>query len=491
MSNLYSIATHLTNFFTKSFRKSLLFTLLFKIGKFLENQWVNSYFKKLYPEENFLSFLKKNRIISHHIFAPGIVILLFAIFLILSINSVSIDLQINIAIAFISFIIGSMILPVYFLNNDKDDNSKNNENFDEKHASNNDNEIKKNKEHDSNNDNEIKKNKEHDSNNDNEIKKNNKRYESYKDKKRSIFLFNMNDIYSIGFCLILVGIIFFFLSVASVGGIPLLKPSLRYSLKPILTMPVFLMIPGIGLLASSYLEKFKRNLITRSQTRFRFLLLIVISSVILLTLGYRTPIIAVLLMMIIIGYYGKVLAVWEVVLGALAGIGLIVGIGYFRSLEEFAITSFTSPIYTLQSRADFTLHVLNLLNYISGDFGIKHGALTLSSIPGSELGPRMTIGKLIAWRSEVTVTPTIIGPMLVDFGRLGVAIGMGLLGFILGIGYKILQKTKNSFYIALYAILLTYAILGIETGILDINVLIYFLLGFLIYLSNIFRYLKN
>lgn len=425
MSGLYSIATYLSRKIEKIFRKSLLFTIIFSFARFIENQWVNSYFKSLYPNEKFLSFFKKNNIVKNHIFHPIIIVLTFSIFLILSLSPISFDLQISIAIAFISFIVGSVIIPKYFFKNYTKD---------------------------------------------------------------SFIKFNPKDVYSIGFCLILIGVLFFFISIASVGGVPLLKPSLRYGLKPILTMPVFLMIPGIGLIGSVYLDKFKRGILSRSQVRFRFLVLVAFSGFFLFSLGYRTPIIASLLMMIIIGYYGKILAVWEVVIGALAGVILIIGIGYFRSMEELTITSYTSPFYTLQSRADFTLNVLNLLNYISGNFGIKHGALTLSAIPSSsDLGPRMMIGQLIAWRTEVTVTPTLIGPMLVDFGKFGVAIGMGLLGFILGIGYKILQKTNDAFYIALYGLLLTYTILGVETGILDIQVIIYFFLGFFIYLANILK----
>ena len=93
----------------------------------------------------------------------------------------------------------------------------------------------------------------------------------------------------------------------------------------------------------------------------------------------------------------------------------------------------------------------------------------------------MTVGKLIAWRSEVTITPTLIGQMVIDFGKVGVAVEMCILGFILGIGFKIIQKTKDFFYIGLYSLLLTYAILGIETGILDIQVIVYFLIAILIY----------
>ena len=313
------------------------------------------------------------------------------------------------------------------------------------------------------------------------------RYFLNKEFKKPAIEFKIKDFYSIGFCLVLISILFFFVSVASVGGIPILKTSLRYQLKPLFTMPVFLIIPGVCILASAYLKKFQENKITRSQARFRFLILIGISCVFLLALGYRTPLLAVLLIMIIIGYYGNILAVWEVVVGALIGVCAIIGIGYFRSVEEYTVTSATNPFYTLESRADFTLNVLNLLDFIGGNFGVTHGKLLASSIPGSDLGPRMMIGKLIAWRTEVTVTPTLIGQMVIDFGKVGVAVEMCGLGFILGIGYKIMKKTNDFAYIGLYSLLLTYSILGVETGILDIQVLAYFAVAIFIYLAFIIK----
>lgn len=423
MSLIYSITTYLTRNIEDLLRKSLLFTVIYKILFFIENCWVNSYFKQFYPGENFLSFIKRSKILSEHIFAPLIVIVIFAIFLLLATQPLNSSLQNTVLIGFVFFIIGSMILPRFILNN----------------------------------------------------------------KEENIPIFNSKDIHSIGFCLIIIGLIFFFISIASVGGLPILKSSLRYSLKPIFTMPVFLLIPGIGLVGADYLTQFKNKKITRSQVRFRFILLLAFGAIILLTLGYRTPIIAVLLMIIIIGYYGKILSVWEVIIGALIGVCGIIGIGYFRSLNELIITSNTSPIYSLQTRADFTLHVLNLLNQISGNFGILHGGMISGAIPGSPLGPRMIVGKLIAWRTEVTVTPTLLGQMLIDFGKVGVAIEMLLLGFILGTGYKIIKITKNSFYIVLYSLLLTYTILGVETGILDIQVLFYFFIAIFIYLAVILK----
>ena len=423
MSLIYSTLTSIINKISDEFHKSFLFTTIFTILEFIENQWVNSFFKKLYPGENFLSFLNKNNILKNHIFNPLIVIFLFAGFLLLSLNKLSQSLTITLIIAFTAFFIGSAILPRYFLN----------------------------------------------------------------DGIENILHFDKKDMYSIGFCLILVSIVFFFVSIATVGGIPLLKPSIRYLLKPIFTMPVFLIIPGTCLVASSYLRDYQDEKITRSQARFRFIFLLVIDCAILLLLGYRTPLLAAFLIIIIIGFYGNIVSLWEVVIGALLGVGAIIGIGYFRSLGELTITSSTNPFYTLQSRADFTLHVLDLLDFIGGNFGLTHGKLLASAIPGSELGPRMMVGKLIAWRTEVTVTPTLIGQMVVDFGKVGVAVEMCILGFILGIGFKIMQKTKNYFYIGIYSLILTYSILGIETGILDIQVLLYFAIAILIYLICIVK----
>ena len=420
MSVIYSTLTSIINRISDEFHKSFLFTFIFTVLGFIEKQWVNSYFKRFYPSENFLGFLNKNTILKNHIFNPLIVLFLFALFLLLSINNPSTSLTITLMIGFVGFFIGSAILPRYVLNDDS-----------------------------------------------------------------RIIQFKRNDIYSIGFCLILVSIIFFFISIASVGGIPLLKPSIRYLLKPALTMPVFLIIPGTCLMASAYLKDFQDEKITRSQVRFRFLFLLAIDCAFLLLLGYRTPLLAAFLIIIIIGFYGNIISLWEVVVGALIGIGSIIGIGYFRSLGEMTITSSTSPIYTLQSRADFTLHVLNLLDFIGGNFGVTHGHMLASAMPGSDLGPRMMVGKLIAWRTEVTVTPTLIGQMVVDFGKVGVFVEMLLLGSILGVGFKMMQNTKNFFYIGIYSLILTYAILGIETGILDIQVLLYFAIAIFIYLINI------
>lgn len=371
-------------------------------------------------------FVKSN-ILKNELFNPIIVIFLFSLFLILGLRAMSYSLTLNIIIAFLAFIIGANLIPKYFFN--KNTNSK-------------------------------------------------------------FIEFNPEEIYSIGFCLLNIGIVFFFINIIYLKGIPLFHPTLRYKLVAALTMPVFLIIPGISIMESYYIQLKTEGKLTRSQVRFRFLVLNTIGIILLLVLAYRTPILALLLIMIIIGYYGDSVSINEVILVGIIGILGLIGLGYMRSLSEMLITSNTNPFYTLESRATFTTNVLDLLTLLSGNFGLMHGGFILKSLPGSDYGPRMMVGQLLNWRSGVTITPTIIGPMLIDFGRVGVAIGMLFIGFILGIGYKLLKVSKNYFYIGLYALLLTYTILGIETGILDIQVLIYFFIGILVYLANIIDY-KN
>ena len=60
MSVIYSTLTSLINKISDEFHESFLFTLIFSILEFIENKWIDSYFKKLYPDENFLSFLNNN-----------------------------------------------------------------------------------------------------------------------------------------------------------------------------------------------------------------------------------------------------------------------------------------------------------------------------------------------------------------------------------------------------------------------------------------------
>ena len=70
MSLIYSITSKITRNIEDILRKSLLFTNIFNILEFIEKEWTNSYFKGLYPSENFLSISNKSRILESEIFSP-------------------------------------------------------------------------------------------------------------------------------------------------------------------------------------------------------------------------------------------------------------------------------------------------------------------------------------------------------------------------------------------------------------------------------------
>lgn len=309
---------------------------------------------------------------------------------------------------------------------------------------------------------------------------------SFLNGKIEVIKFSYKEIYDMGFALFLLALFFFFLSIAAVGGIPLFKSSLRYLLKPAFTIPVFLMVPALGLMSSKWIDEMNTNILSPNQVKFRMLIVTSLAVFIFLLLGYRTPIVAVILMVIIIGYYSGLLRIWEILLGFLLIIGIIGVMGYIRLANEYYLTNI-GIFSSLMNRADFTLHVLDKLSFISGSTGFLHGKLTLSLIPGSGIGPRVMIAEILNWRSGVTITPTLYGPMLVEFGTIGLAIVMFILGFILNIGHKIIEKTKEPVYIVLYALIFSYVLLGIETGILDQTVITYLFLTGVLYLFVLFK----
>ncbi|MDR0913191.1 MAG: oligosaccharide repeat unit polymerase family protein [Methanobrevibacter sp.] len=542
MSFFYTFGASLAVFIQKSFRKTVFFSKIFNIFTIIENNLLADFEYDLNndiaPKSIFIRFflwfknkivqfgsfitktfinngvntnqdnntnnnlfgdnLFKSNIITKNLFHPLIFLLFFALFLSMSSIGLSVNLQFTLIIAFISFLIACTIFSnIFFKLIFKDLRIFNNA-FKRilfnvnlvktkvariKSVKIKDREVK---------DREVKtvENKSLESKS---LESKSLGSKSLKNKSLNFIKINADEVYSIGFCFVLIGLVSFVLCIASIGGVPLLNPSLRYNLIPIFTMPVNLLIPGIGLIQSSYIDRFKNNKLTKNQIRFRLIFLAVIASVVLLMLGYRTPIGAIFLMTIILGYYGKIFDISEVLIGIIIIAFGLLGFGYFRSLnEETIVLGNSGLINNFKTRVDFTLNVLNLLNSISGDFGITHGRLTLSAIPGSSgYSTRMIIGELISWRNSVSITPTIIGPMLVDFGKLGVVVGMTLLGLILGTIYKLMKLTGNYLYIFVYSIIITHAVIGIETGLMEINVLMYFVLALLLCLANFFSNLKS
>ena len=86
---------------------------------------------------------------------------------------------------------------------------------------------------------------------------------------------------------------------------------------------------------------------------------------------------------------------------------------------------------------------------------------------------------------DVCLTSTMFGPVLLDFGYIGLTIQMLFMGAFLKIIHSI---AKSGVGIGIYSIILTHTLIWIETGPTDIMIWFLYLLGLILIL--IIKYKK-
>jgi uncharacterized membrane protein len=124
-------------------------------------------------------------------------------------------------------------------------------------------------------------------------------------------------------------------------------------------------------------------------------------------------------------------------------------------------------------RAGFTLEVFEKIIPLAGTTNGKILSMIFSS--GS---PRTFIGEYVL-HYNVCLTSTLFGPVMLDFGYLGLTIQMIFMGAFLGL----VNKVKEGAGIGIYAIILTHTIIWIETGPTDIMIWFLYLIA-AIYLAT-------
>ena len=155
---------------------------------------------------------------------------------------------------------------------------------------------------------------------------------------------------------------------------------------------------------------------------------------------------------------------------ALIVIGLM-AVGYIAS-QSIATQHWTlNPLELIFYRAAFTLEVLEKIIPLAGT---THGHI-LSMIFSSG-SPRTFVGNYVL-HYDVCLTSTLFGPVMLDFGYIGLTIQMLFMGAFLGM----LNKLKKGIGIGIYSIILTHTIIWIETGPTDIMIWFLYLIG-LVYL---------
>jgi oligosaccharide repeat unit polymerase len=146
-----------------------------------------------------------------------------------------------------------------------------------------------------------------------------------------------------------------------------------------------------------------------------------------------------------------------------------------------------NPIELVSSRAAFTLNIL--VKAIENQFSTM-GPLFYATLTGffTHTDPRVLVG-IATLSQNHSITSTIFGPALLDFGIVGMIIQMFFIGFILKLLHSI-QNNKKSIFTAFYGILLAQTIIWIETGPTDVVVWLFYLLGIILTISAL-RSIKN
>jgi len=126
--------------------------------------------------------------------------------------------------------------------------------------------------------------------------------------------------------------------------------------------------------------------------------------------------------------------------------------------------------------------------------GSLHGRFAISIfgtiLPGIQMGPRTFISLLRETSLASSTTPSILGGPYLDFGVLGIALFMFLVGLLLTFLYLVIESSQNSFdtfchkiNVVSYSYLLSILIISIHSGLLD--PIIIFSIVFIIFLQSL------
>ena len=249
------------------------------------------------------------------------------------------------------------------------------------------------------------------------------------------------------------------LNLVLLGGIPLFNSTLKANATTNIwriAYPLFLIM--INLLLAKYYNR-------------KYLALVLAGALIFGLNGYRTSVLGIMGSSFITLYYlNKISRKMGVAFIALIAVGLM-AVGYIAS-QSIATQHWTlNPLELVFYRAAFTLEVFERIIPLAGTTNGHILGMIFSS--GS---PRTFVGEYVL-HYTVCLTSTLFGPVMLDFGYIGLAIQMLFMGAFLGL----LNKLKKGFGIGIYSIILTHTIIWIETGPTDIMIWFLYLIG-IIYL---------
>ncbi len=279
----------------------------------------------------------------------------------------------------------------------------------------------------------------------------------------------------LGAAMFLLGYVAFIMQVSKVGGLPLLNDELRRGLSPLLNYLAWTTVQGTAFLLSS--------LELRRCEAYSLTLIGFIPS---FFLAFRTEMIAYILMAIVVLYHRKMVSYKQVFLGLLVAVAFFLGVGAIRSLTTgLAQNPLLSVLYrpTITIAALDTIVRLYALRPVTGGWVHLAALSSLGLIRGTRYGPRTLISIYVGGRRTVSTTATLIGGPLLDWGILGAVAASLIFSYLLALAYRFSKKAD--YLLGPYSVLFAYLVVGIETGILDINIYLYLLLAVIVLLTSL------
>mgnify|MGYP003290862201 FL=1 len=272
--------------------------------------------------------------------------------------------------------------------------------------------------------------------------------------------YSRNELILVG--LVLLGILLQVINIALLGGIPLFSATLKAkAATKIWLISYIIFLPSINLLLARYNRK-------------SHYLLLLIGLVLFALTGYRTTPIAIMLSALITLYYTRDVDLKYIILAILAIAVVLLAVGFIAvqaiSWQHWSL----NPVELVSYRAAFTLNILS--KAIENQFATM-GNLFYATLTGffTHSDARVLVGQATLGQVH-SITSTIFGPALLDFGILGMVIQMFLLGLILKTLHSI-QNYKKEIFSAFYGILLAQTIIWIETGPTDVVVWLFYIIG--------------
>ena len=258
---------------------------------------------------------------------------------------------------------------------------------------------------------------------------------------------------------IIIALILQSLNMLLLGGIPLFDSVLKSNATTNLwriAYPLFLIL--INILLAKYYDR-------------KYLILVLLGALVFGLNGYRTSVVGILGSVFITMYYiGKISRKIGLLFIIIIAIGAM-GIGYIAT-QAIATQGWTlNPIELVFYRLAFTLEVFEKIIPLAET---THGhVLSMIFSSGS---PRSFIGNYVL-HYDVCLTSTLFGPVMLDFGYIGLTVQMLFMGAFLKIIHSIAKKGVG---IGIYSIILTHSLIWIETGPTDIMIWFLYLLGLIL-----------